>query len=74
METNNSFDCSLSSLEHNNSLLSTKKTIRKKREKYMKISSDQRDQLLERVFFQNKKVKKVNNIKFLNKNNILGCF
>lgn len=40
----------------------------------MKISSDQRDQLLERVFFQNKKVKKVNNIKFLNKNHILGCF
>ena len=43
----------------NSSIISKNKIIRKKREKYMKISTNQRDQLLERVFFQNKKVKKV---------------
>ena len=35
------------------------KKKRRKRDKYMKITDEQRDQLLDLVFFQNEKVKKV---------------
>lgn len=53
-------ECHFETSDSNSSVASEKtKLIRKKREKYMKISAQQRDQLLERVFFQNKKVKKV---------------
>lgn len=60
IEEAHSFEDSVSTSESPSSpSLSKSKPIRKKREKYMKISAKQRDQLLEGVFFQNKKVKKV---------------
>lgn len=41
------------------SLKTEGKKKRSKRDKYMKITDEQRDQLLDLVFFQNEKVKKV---------------
>lgn len=53
---------SLSSSPSLSSLKIEEKKKRRKREKYMKITDEQRDQLLDLVFFQNEKVKKVKNV------------